>query len=179
MTGRIVIHLDRGLGWTLPTFVACCGDCGTELARSTNQATATRAASRTRCLGCGTRTARRLPGTTSPATDLALSRSRRPEHGRGRWPPDRRPDPAQGGMPAAARARPRPRSRPVRSSGRSLFMARGSPWQIDMGDGTWAVCCMACRLALYRGDKRTADRVFAGHRCEPVVPLGRRRRRPA
>jgi hypothetical protein len=54
-------------------------------------------------------------------------------------------------------------------------MARGSLWQIDMGDGTWAVCCMACRLALYRGDKRTADRVFAGHRCEPVVPLGRRR----
>ena len=60
-------------------------------------------------------------------------------------------------------------------------MARGSTWQIDMGDGTWAVCCMACRLALYRGNKRTADRVFAGHRCEPVVPLGRprRRRRPA
>ena len=59
-------------------------------------------------------------------------------------------------------------------------MARGSTWQIDMGDGTWAVCCTACRLPLYRGDKRTADRVFAGHRCEPVVPLGlRRRRRPA
>jgi len=56
-------------------------------------------------------------------------------------------------------------------------MARGTTWQIDMGDGTWAVCCMACRLALYRGDKRTADRVFNGHRCEPVVPLGRRRRR--
>jgi hypothetical protein len=56
-------------------------------------------------------------------------------------------------------------------------MARRSTWQIDMGDGTWAVCCMACRLALYRGDKRTADRVFASHRCEPVVPLGRRRRR--
>jgi hypothetical protein len=56
-------------------------------------------------------------------------------------------------------------------------MARGSTWQIDMGDGTWAVCCTACRLALYRGDKRTADRVFAGHRCEPVLPLGRRRRR--
>jgi hypothetical protein len=56
-------------------------------------------------------------------------------------------------------------------------MARGSTWQIDMGDGTWAVCCIACRMALYRGDKRTADRVFAAHRCEPVVPLGRRRRR--
>jgi hypothetical protein len=60
-------------------------------------------------------------------------------------------------------------------------MARRSLWQIDMGDGTWAVCCMACRLALFRGPKRTADRVFAGHRCEPVVPLARprRRRRPA
>ena len=58
-------------------------------------------------------------------------------------------------------------------------MARGSTWQIDMGDGTWAVCCMACRLALYRGDKRTADRIFTRHRCEPVIPLGRRRRRPA
>jgi hypothetical protein len=54
-------------------------------------------------------------------------------------------------------------------------------WQIDMGDGTWAVCCMACRIALYRGDKRTADRIFHHHRCEPVLPLGRprRRRRPA
>jgi hypothetical protein len=60
-------------------------------------------------------------------------------------------------------------------------MARRPLWQIDMGDGTWAVCCMACRLALYRGPKPTADRIFAGHRCEPVVPLARprRRRRPA
>jgi hypothetical protein len=49
-------------------------------------------------------------------------------------------------------------------------------WLIDMGDGTWAVCCMACRQALYRGDKWIADRVFASHRCEPVLPLGRRRR---
>ena len=48
-------------------------------------------------------------------------------------------------------------------------------WLIDMGDGTWAVCCTACRLGLYRGPKRTADRVFAAHRCEPVFPLGRRR----
>ena len=49
-------------------------------------------------------------------------------------------------------------------------------WQIHMGDGTWAVCCMACRVALYRGPKHIADRTFARHRCEPVVPLGRRRR---
>ena len=35
MRGRIAIHLDPGLGWTAPLFVAGCGDCGTELARST------------------------------------------------------------------------------------------------------------------------------------------------
>jgi hypothetical protein len=49
-------------------------------------------------------------------------------------------------------------------------------WLIDMGDGTWAVCCMACRLALYRGPKHTANQVFNRHRCEPVIPLGRRPR---
>jgi hypothetical protein len=78
--GRIAVHLDKGLGWTAPLFVAGCGDCGTELACSTDQATAERAAARRRCPACGTRTARRLPGTTSPATDLALVRrpGRRP-----------------------------------------------------------------------------------------------------
>jgi hypothetical protein len=55
-------------------------------------------------------------------------------------------------------------------------MANRNLWLIAMGDGTWAVCCMACRRALYRGTKRTAIRVFTGHRCEPVVPLGRRPR---
>ena len=55
-------------------------------------------------------------------------------------------------------------------------MAHRNLWLIDMGDGTWAVCCMACRLALYRGPKRTADQVFTRHRCEPVIPLGRRPR---
>jgi hypothetical protein len=49
-------------------------------------------------------------------------------------------------------------------------------WLIDMGDGTWAVCCMTCRRALFHGPKPIADRIFASHRCEPVVPLGRRRR---
>jgi len=49
-------------------------------------------------------------------------------------------------------------------------------WLIDMGDGTWAVCCLACRRALYRGAKPVADRVFASHRCEPVIPLSRPRR---
>ena len=91
MSGRIVLHLDQGLGWTAPVFVAGCGDCGTELARSTNQATAERTAARTRCPACGTRSARRLPGTTSPATDLALARGRRELAGRRGWPPDRHP----------------------------------------------------------------------------------------
>ena len=55
-------------------------------------------------------------------------------------------------------------------------MAHRNLWLIDMGDGTWVVCCMACRLALYRGTRHTANRVFTGHRCEPVLPLGRRPR---
>ena len=58
-------------------------------------------------------------------------------------------------------------------------MARRTTLLIDMGDGTWAVCCMACRIALYRGGKAGADRAAAGHCCEPVVPLGRRHRRSA
>ena len=28
-------------------------------------------------------------------------------------------------------------------------MAHRNLWLIDMGDGTWAVCCLACRRALY------------------------------
>ena len=56
-------------------------------------------------------------------------------------------------------------------------MARRTTWLIDMGDGTWAVSCTACRLALYRGPKAGADRAAAGHSCEPVLPLGRCRRR--
>ena len=55
-------------------------------------------------------------------------------------------------------------------------MAHRNLWLIDMGDGTWAVCCMACRLALYRGPTRTANPVFNSPRCEPVLPLGRRPR---
>ena len=55
-------------------------------------------------------------------------------------------------------------------------MARRPIWLIDMGDGTWAVCCMACRLALFRGSKAGADRAAANPSCEPVLPLGRRRR---
>jgi hypothetical protein len=91
VSGRITLHLDPGLGWTKPLTVACCGVCGTELARYPNPDRALRAARRRRCPGCGTRTTRRLPGTTSPATDLALARGRRELAGRRRWPPDRHP----------------------------------------------------------------------------------------
>jgi hypothetical protein len=90
VSGRITTYLDRGLGWTLPLFVACCRTCGTELARHTNQHTAEQAARRARCPACGTRGAWRLPGTTSPATDLALARGR-PGPADRRWPPDRYP----------------------------------------------------------------------------------------
>ena len=55
-------------------------------------------------------------------------------------------------------------------------MARRITWLIDMGDGTWAVCCVACRLALYRGPRAGADRAACSHSCEPVLPLGRWRR---
>ena len=91
MSGRIVLHLDQGLGWTAPVFVAGCRDCGIELARSTSQAVAERTARRTRCPACGTQAARRLPGTTSPATDLALARGQPAPLGRRRWPPARHP----------------------------------------------------------------------------------------
>jgi hypothetical protein len=94
VSGRITTHLDRGLGWTKPMVVACCRDCGTELARHTNQATAERCAGRRRCPACGTRGAGRLPGTTSLATDLELAAGRRwAPAGRRRWPHDRQPAP--------------------------------------------------------------------------------------
>jgi hypothetical protein len=93
VSGRITTYLDRGLGWTLPVFVVCCGACGTELARHTNKHAAERTARRTRCPACGTRTARRLPGTTSLATDLALATGWRALASRRRWPHDRHPTP--------------------------------------------------------------------------------------
>jgi hypothetical protein len=93
VSGRIATYLDRGLGWTLPVFVACCRACGTELARNTKQHAAERTARRTRCPACGTRAAWRLPGTTSLATDLALTTGRRALAARRRWPPDRHPTP--------------------------------------------------------------------------------------
>jgi hypothetical protein len=55
-------------------------------------------------------------------------------------------------------------------------VARRPIWRIDLGDGTWSVYCKACLIGLYRGGKAGADRAAAAHYCEPVVPLGRRRR---
>jgi hypothetical protein len=92
VSGRITTYLDKGLGWTKPVFVACCRTCGTELARHPNQHVAERAARCRRCPGCGTRGARRLGGTTSPATDLAVARGWWALAGRW-WPPDRQPAP--------------------------------------------------------------------------------------
>ena len=99
MSGRIAVHQDRGLGWTKPLVVASCADCGAELARHTDQATAIRAAGRRRCPVCGTRAARRLPGTTSLATDLTLAGGRPVLPGRPHRPGDhsRIPRPVRAG----------------------------------------------------------------------------------
>jgi hypothetical protein len=91
MSGRIVLQLDRGLGWTKPQVVAGCGLCGAELARHPNPDRALRAARRRRCPACGTRSAWRLPGTTSLAADLALILGQPQPLSRRRWPPARHP----------------------------------------------------------------------------------------
>jgi hypothetical protein len=91
MSGRIVLHLDWGLGWTMPLAVAGCMLCGTELARHPNPDRALGAARRRRCPACGTRGACRLPGTTSLAADLALARGQPAPMGGRRWPPARHP----------------------------------------------------------------------------------------
>ena len=44
-------------------------------------------------------------------------------------------------------------------------------WQVNLGDGSWAVCCRSCELT-FRGPKPDAELLFTSHRCEPVVPLG-------
>jgi hypothetical protein len=91
---RITTYLDRGLGWTKPVVVACCRNCGTELARHTNQAIAERRAHRRRCPTCGNRGARRLAGTTSLTTDLDLANGHRwAPASRRRWPHDHHPAP--------------------------------------------------------------------------------------
>jgi hypothetical protein len=91
MGGRIALHLDRGLGWTKPLVVACCGLCGAELARHRSADRALRAARRRRCPACGTRSPAPLPGTTSLAADLALARGQPAPLRRRRWPPARHP----------------------------------------------------------------------------------------
>jgi hypothetical protein len=91
VSGRIVLRLDRGLGWTKPLVVACCVVCGSELARHPHPDRALRAAHRRRCPACGTRTTARLPGTTSLAVDLALVQGQSAPVGRRGWPPARNP----------------------------------------------------------------------------------------
>ena len=97
MSGRIALRLDRGLGWTKPLAVAGCGVCGAELARHRTPDRALRAARRRRCPACGTRSAARLPGTTSLAADLALVRGQPELVSRRRWPPARHPTPRRAG----------------------------------------------------------------------------------
>jgi hypothetical protein len=97
VSGRITLHLDPGLGWTKPLVVACCERCGAELARHRSAARALRAAHRRRCPACGTRSAARLPGTTSLAADLALAHGRHELLGRRGWPPTRHPLPRRVG----------------------------------------------------------------------------------
>jgi hypothetical protein len=92
VSGRIVLQLDRGLGWTKPLVVAGCAVCGAELARHRSADRALRAARRRRCPACGIRSAARLPGTTSLAADLAMVRGQpAPMSGRRGWPPTRYP----------------------------------------------------------------------------------------
>ena len=57
-------------------------------------------------------------------------------------------------------------------------MARRTTWLIDMGDGTWSVCCMACRIALYRGSKAGADRTAAPTPANPSSPSAASAGRP-
>jgi hypothetical protein len=91
VSGRIVLRLDQGLGWTKPLVVACCKVCGAELARHRSVDRALRAAHRRRCPACGTRSTARLPGTTSLAVDLALVQGQPAPMGGRRWPPARHP----------------------------------------------------------------------------------------
>jgi hypothetical protein len=110
VSGRIVLRLDRGLGWTAPVFVAGCRTCGAELARSTSQAVAERTAGRTRCPVCGTRTARRLPGTTArpPTSHWPGAAGSCPAVPAGRLPANRPPLPTRGKEVSFPCLHPRP-----------------------------------------------------------------------
>ena len=98
MNGRIAVFLDPGLGWTKPLFMACCRGCGTELARHPHQMVAVGAAGRRRCPVCGTRTARRLPGTQpscmGPQAPAQLLPERTPGSGARPWSDSTLPIPA-------------------------------------------------------------------------------------
>jgi hypothetical protein len=49
-------------------------------------------------------------------------------------------------------------------------VARRTTWLIDMGDGTWAVSCMACRIALYRGPRPAPSAPPAATPANPSCP---------
>jgi hypothetical protein len=52
-------------------------------------------------------------------------------------------------------------------------MLAATLWQVDMGDGTWAVCCLVCQTPLYRGPKPIADLIFdtqCASRSSPSPP---------
>jgi hypothetical protein len=76
------------------------------------------------------------------------------------------PADGKGGMPPS----PIDHHVPSHHCEREPIVPNPTLWQIDMGDGTWAVSCRACRLS-YRGPKTEADLLFDTHLCEPVVPL--------
>jgi hypothetical protein len=38
-------------------------------------------------------------------------------------------------------------------------------WSINMGGGTWAVCCLWCQKSLGRGSVRWARKAAATHLC--------------
>jgi hypothetical protein len=81
------------------------------------------------------------------------------------WSPPYRPRAAWQAKPATNPSHHHSSHRPARE----LIMRTPVLWQIDMGDGSWAVSCRTCRLT-YRGPKTGADLLFDTHQCEPVVP---------
>ena len=109
MSGRIVLHLDQGLGWTKPLVVAGCGVCGAELARHPNPDRALRAARRRRCPACGTRSAGGCPGRPAwpPTSPWSAAGRSRWAAAAGRPPATPPPDLSEGGeTPACPHPRP-------------------------------------------------------------------------
>ena len=50
------------------------------------------------------------------------------------------------------------------------IISDASLWEINMGDGSWTVCCLVCQRTLFRGAKARADQVFDTHLCPPIQP---------